>query len=94
MSRNRNHIHLIDRRVLSFRLTCTGSDFPYTRPVYSYVFCVISTLFGSKLGTTDHYYRITHTRKSQFLAKVFIHFDVDVCNDRNRLIVIVNKQAD
>ena len=69
-----------------------------SRPGYSYVFCVFSTLLGSKIRTTEHYYRTTHTRKSRFLTWNFHSFWCFMsAMTRNRMIVIVstvNKQAD
>ena len=43
----------------------TDSD-SYHRPVYSYAFCVFSTLLGFKLRTTNHYSKTTQMRKSRF----------------------------
>ena len=49
----------------------------FTPAFFAYFLCFL----GSKLRTTDHYYRTTHTRKSRFLAKFSFILMFNVCND-------------
>ena len=50
--------------VLSYILNAYFSDL-FTPTFFAYFLHFL----GSKIRTTDHYYRTTHTRKSRFLAK-------------------------
>ena len=49
--------------------------------VYSYAFCVVSTLLGFKLRTTNHYNKTMQMRKSRFFNKFSSILTFFRCND-------------
>ena len=64
---------------------CTGADL-FTPTFFAYFLCFL----GSKIHTTDHYYRTTLTRKSDFAKFSFILMFIMSVMTRNRMMVIVS----